>query len=73
MLVPQVAVLLEQPADNSIEVGGQLGIQMQRRRRGAIQDGVMDHGRRVTAEGRPARRHFVKYSAETEQVCASID
>ncbi len=72
-LIPALAILLEQPADDVLERRDDVGVDRARRHRDAIQDLVEDDRRRLALEGLDAGRHLVHHHAEREEVAALVD
>ncbi len=72
MLKPQFTVFFERPVEKVFQARWQIGIEPQRRRRCAFQDGVKDHAGRIAAKRQHARGHFVQHNAEREEVGARI-
>ena len=72
VLVPEVAVFLQGLIDDSLKIRRQVGIQSQRRDRGAVQDSLGNHRRRLAPKRQRARRHLVQHSTEGEQIAPPI-
>src|SRR5262249_8242424 len=69
---PQLAVLLDRLADDSLQLSRHGGVKLPRRNGHLVQDTVEDDGRGGAVESSLAGGHLVEYGAEAEQVGASI-
>src|SRR5690242_7272545 len=68
MLIAQVAVLFEGPADDVLQFPGDLGVQPHRLYRNLVQNGVENSSRTVSLERLESGGHFVQYDAEGKEV-----
>ena len=68
----QVAVLLERPSDDAVQLVRQLGIDPHGSRGHPVENAVEDHGRRPASERLPSGSHLVEHGAEREEIGAMV-
>ena len=71
-LIAHLAVLLQRLVDNPLQLHRQAGIELEGRRRCAVQDGIENRRRGASRERLFAGGHFVENAAEAEKVGARV-
>jgi hypothetical protein len=66
-------VLFQRPADDSLRLFRQIGIQLDRRGGRTVQNSIVDHGGCGARERHLPGGHFVQHRAEAEEVCTGIE
>ena len=67
-LITQVAIFLKSFGDDLFQLGREVGIQTQWAQGRAVEDGVKDGGRGITAKWERSCSHFIEDRAKGEQV-----
>ena len=73
VLVAKIAIFLQSLVDDIFQLLWKVGIEADRRDGSAVENGLEDQRRSVSAEGQCPGRHLIEHDAEREQIGASVE